>query len=88
MKILVYGAGNLGSLYAARLIESGQDVAILARGDRLARICDHGIELENTITGEKTTTPIETVERLDRKTSMTWCWSFCQSSLLLRCCRF
>ncbi len=30
MKILVYGAGVLGSLYAARLRESGQDVSILA----------------------------------------------------------
>ncbi len=30
MKILVYGAGVLGSLYAARPRESGQDVSILA----------------------------------------------------------
>ncbi len=36
MKILVYGAGNIGSLYAALLKESGQDVSILARGKRLA----------------------------------------------------
>ncbi len=64
-KILVYGAGNIGSLYAARLKESGQDVSILARGDRLARIQEHGIELENTVTGEKTTTPVEAIERLD-----------------------
>ena len=30
MKILFYGAGVLGSLYAARLHEAGQDVTILA----------------------------------------------------------
>ena len=32
MKILVYGAGNIGSLYEALLAESGQDVSVLARG--------------------------------------------------------
>ncbi len=40
MKILFYGAGVLGSLYAARLQESGQEVSILARGQRLAQ---HGL---------------------------------------------
>ncbi len=65
MKILVYGAGNLGSLYAARLKESGQDVSILARGERLARIREQGLELDNFVTGEKSTTPVDAVERLD-----------------------
>jgi 2-dehydropantoate 2-reductase len=67
MKILVYGAGNMGSLYAALLSESGQDVSILARGQRLARIREHGIELENIVTTKRTTTPINTVEGLDRE---------------------
>ena len=31
MKILVYGAGNIGSLYAAKLKDAGHDVTILAR---------------------------------------------------------
>jgi len=31
LKILVYGAGVLGSLYAARLQAAGQDVTRLAR---------------------------------------------------------
>jgi 2-dehydropantoate 2-reductase len=65
MKILVYGAGNIGSLYAARLNETGHDVSILARGQRLARIREHGIELENVVSGEKTTSQIITVEQLD-----------------------
>ena len=50
MKILVYGAGVLGSLYAARLKESGLDVSILARSRRLADIREHGIELEDSST--------------------------------------
>ncbi|MEV3950585.1 2-dehydropantoate 2-reductase N-terminal domain-containing protein [Streptomyces halstedii] len=32
MKLLVYGAGVLGSLFAARLHEAGHDVSLLARG--------------------------------------------------------
>ncbi len=47
MKILFYGAGVLGSLYAARLQEAGQEVSILARGQRLADIREHGIVLED-----------------------------------------
>jgi hypothetical protein len=35
VRFLVYGAGNIGSLYAARLAQSSQEVAILARGTRL-----------------------------------------------------
>ncbi len=64
MKILMYGAGVLGSLYAARLQESGQDVSILARGERLADIRQHGIVLENTATGKRTTTFVNAVEQL------------------------
>lgn len=36
MNILVYGAGVIGTLYAAGLQESGQLVTLLARGQRLA----------------------------------------------------
>jgi ketopantoate reductase len=38
MKLLVYGAGVTGSLLAARLHEAGQDVSLLARGERLAAL--------------------------------------------------
>jgi 2-dehydropantoate 2-reductase len=65
MKILVYGAGNIGSLYAALLAESGQDVSILARGERRAAIRDHGIQLTNVATGEETVTRVAAVEQLD-----------------------
>ncbi len=65
MKILVYGAGNIGSLYAALLSESGQDVSILARDNRLADIRNRGIRLEDTESGKRTTTSMSVVERLD-----------------------
>ena len=54
----------MGSLYAARLQEAGQEVSILARGQRLADIREHGIVLEDGDTGQRTTTRIKAVEHL------------------------
>ena len=65
MRILVYGAGNMGCLYAAKLAQSGQEVAILARGDRCDALRKHGITLEDGVTGERTTAAVSVVERLD-----------------------
>ena len=64
MKILFYGAGVLGSLYAARLQEAGQAVSILARGQRLADIREHGIVLKDGDTGQRTTTRVNVVDYL------------------------
>ena len=66
MKILVYGAGHIGSLYAALLHSSGQDVSILARGQRLAQISEHGICIEDADSGERLTANVKTVERLEQ----------------------
>ena len=65
MLILVYGAGNIGCLYAAKFAQSGQDVAILARGDRYDALRDHGITLENGVSGERKSTSVSVVDRLD-----------------------
>jgi len=46
MKILVIGAGPLGSLKAARLHEAGHDVHLLARGQRLTDLKEHGIVIQ------------------------------------------
>jgi 2-dehydropantoate 2-reductase len=45
MKLLVYGAGVTGSLFSARLYEAGHDVALLARGGRLAALRRGGVQL-------------------------------------------
>ncbi|WP_062351886.1 ketopantoate reductase family protein [Herbidospora yilanensis] len=45
MKILVYGAGVVGSQFAVRLREAGHDVSLLARGERLASLRRHGVQL-------------------------------------------
>src|ERR1700691_4342065 len=45
VKLLVYGAGVPGSLFSARLDEAGHDVSLLARGERLAALRRHGVQL-------------------------------------------
>lgn len=47
MRIVVLGAGALGSIIAGHLARSGEDVVLLARGDRAERLKRHGV----TITG-------------------------------------
>jgi 2-dehydropantoate 2-reductase len=65
MKILVYGAGPLGSLLASRLHDAGHKVNLLARGQRLADLRRHGIVLVDTETGKETVARPDIVERLD-----------------------
>ena len=43
MRILIYGAGVIGCLYAALLAEAGMDTAVYARGQRLAMLREHGL---------------------------------------------
>jgi ketopantoate reductase len=38
LKILVYGAGAIGNVYAAKLCAADEDVTLLARGQRLAAL--------------------------------------------------
>lgn len=64
MRILVYGAGVLGSLYAARLQESDNEVTVLARGRRLDAIRADGLVLEDASTGRCSVTRVSVVEEL------------------------
>ena len=43
MRILIFGAGVIGSLYAALLAEAGYDVSIYARGRRLESLTQEGL---------------------------------------------
>ena len=69
MKILVIGAGVLGSLYAARLQAAGNEVTVLARGQRLAELRQHGIVLEEYGRGQRAATPVQVTDRLDPEDS-------------------
>lgn len=46
MKIMVIGAGVIGSVYAGRLAEAGHDVSLLARGARRAALDAGGLNLQ------------------------------------------
>ncbi len=65
MKILVYGAGVLGSIFAARLHKGGHEVSLLARGQRLADLREHGIVLIEDFTGEQQVEHVPLVETLN-----------------------
>ena len=64
MKILVYGAGVIGSLYAGKLQAGGNSVTVLARGDRLSEIRHHGLVLQDVIRGGRMVIEVETAERI------------------------
>lgn len=64
MRILIYGAGPFGSLFAERLKEAQHDVTILARGERLRQLREHGVVIKDHETEKLTVTRIPTVETL------------------------
>ena len=45
MKIAVFGAGAIGIFYAARLIQTGHEVALVARGPTLRALRERGIDV-------------------------------------------
>ncbi|HET8658982.1 MAG TPA: 2-dehydropantoate 2-reductase N-terminal domain-containing protein [Micromonosporaceae bacterium] len=45
MNILIYGAGVIGQIYGGRLAEGGHNVTLLARGDRVRSLAEHGVTL-------------------------------------------
>lgn len=55
MRILIVGAGVIGSVYAGRLVRAGQQVTLLARGQRLADLRERGLVLHDAATGQTET---------------------------------
>jgi 2-dehydropantoate 2-reductase len=51
MKILVFGAGVIGSVIAAKLYEAGNDIILLARGNRYEKIKQDGVVLHDVVSG-------------------------------------
>ena len=49
MKILVYGAGVIGSIFAGKLAKTSYDITVLARGNRYREIIENGIILKNIL---------------------------------------
>jgi 2-dehydropantoate 2-reductase len=47
VKIIIVGAGNMGSIFAARLIDAGHDVSVVARNKRLRELQENGLRLRH-----------------------------------------
>lgn len=58
MKYLVIGAGGTGGCIGAYLAHSGQEVSFIARGEHLAAICQHGLQLKSARIGSVCIHPV------------------------------
>lgn len=47
MKVAVYGAGGIGGYFGGRLSKAGADVHLIARGDHLEELQNHGLRVES-----------------------------------------
>jgi len=65
VRILVVGAGVIGSVYAGKLLTAGHEVVLLARGRRLADLQASGLILEEAQSGKRTAQPVTAVAALD-----------------------
>jgi 2-dehydropantoate 2-reductase len=63
-KILIYGVGPFGSLFAERLAEAGHDISVLDQGGRQLDLKKHGVVIENASTGKISVTRLPVVDRL------------------------
>ncbi len=77
-KILVFGAGVLGSLYAARMHEAGLDVTLVARGQRYQDLKEHGVVLEEFASRQRTVTRVKVVDEMPRREAFDVCLVFVQ----------
>jgi 2-dehydropantoate 2-reductase len=64
MRVLFFGAGALGTLFAAKLCEAGHDVSVLARGERLTAIQRDGLRVRQRVKGELRTLRPAAVSRV------------------------
>jgi 2-dehydropantoate 2-reductase len=64
LRILVMGAGVIGSVYASKLLEAGHELVLLARGRRLADLQASGLILEDAESGQRTVRPVTAVGAL------------------------
>lgn len=65
MRILIYGAGVIGSIFAAKLFLTGLDVTVLARGKRFEEINDRGIVIYNPKTKNKEVAKVKVIDSLN-----------------------
>ena len=65
MRILVYGAGVIGSIFAGMIARKGYDVTLLARNNRLQELNDNGIILVNSMNDKRIVARVKTTDVLN-----------------------
>lgn len=63
-RILVYGAGAIGGLFAGKLARAGFDVTVLARGAWATHLREHGLTLRDALRGTIETSHPRVIEEL------------------------
>ncbi|MGG4142289.1 2-dehydropantoate 2-reductase N-terminal domain-containing protein [Paenibacillus algorifonticola] len=64
MKILVYGAGVLGSYLAHVLVQGGNDVTVLARGSRAEELSEDGLVIRHYFQRKTTVDKVKVIQAL------------------------
>lgn len=67
LKVVFFGAGVLGSVYAAGMQEAGLDVTLVARGRRFEEVRTHGIVLEKFNSGKQNVTKVKVVDQMPQE---------------------
>jgi 2-dehydropantoate 2-reductase len=65
VRILVLGAGVIGSVYAGKLLQAGHDVVLVARDRRLADLQAQGLVLDDASSGRRAILPVPAVAAAD-----------------------
>jgi len=65
-KVLIFGAGTIGSYYAYKLNKAIVDVTLLARGKRYEFLKENGIELIDELTKKKFSAKIRVIDHIDQ----------------------
>lgn len=60
LRLLIVGAGGIGSYYAARLLNAGHEVVLTARGAHLAALQEHGLTVQHG--GEVWSFPVQATD--------------------------
>jgi 2-dehydropantoate 2-reductase len=64
LRVLIFGAGIIGSVYAGKLLQAGHEVVVLARGDRLSDLQAHGLVLQDAESGDRTVLTVPVVSKV------------------------
>ena len=65
MKILVYGAGVIGSIFAGKLAKNGYNITVLARSNRYREIMENGIILNNSLNNKLDKINVKVIDTLN-----------------------